>query len=557
MIRPPQLAPSWLLTLVLTFCLLAAGPAGAEYLGNVTIDKATPSFLPNGVNVNITVDYKIDVPEGRRIYVRPYTNGSLSPNYGASGSIVYPQGTGTAEASFTITSGTVMVDELRVYMRDPDQTETPLAMFVPVILRFGPHGVYNIQADRAQYSRLRHGMDLNITFDYGTSDPGCLIFARPMNGNNLAPGYAASGSPNLPPSGSGSQYFGFDGDADMTHIRFQIFALDNQTLLDEFFVPWDCHWREWGVYDIAFNHGNVTSLHNSQNLVSSFTMDHVDPNGLRVWTWSIQDGNYCPGSVYQGSVLEASGPHPVTRYTRVSDGTEQVDAVRFLVGTTDQIYMEFDVPVLIDYGPHALQNFDFSPASPAIMSFGEQLQMTFDYVTDESAGVRIFGRAAYQYEPLMGMTSAGSPLYPAPSGSGDFWMTYNADREADMIRFRMVSSDQSLLFLEWFQPGYFLWGASGTITDAVDTPQVASLGHCYPNPFNPTTTIPVSLARGSYVKLAVYDVRGRLVHTLQDGKLPAGDHLFTLRGDGLASGAYVVRMDTPAGVHTQRVSLVK
>jgi hypothetical protein len=541
----------------LLLALLLAGPATAEYLGNVTFDKAQPSFLPNEVRVNVTIDYKIDVAEGRRVYVIPYTDGSPSPGYGVSGSVVYPEGTGTADAFFTIIDGTVHVDELRVYTRDPDFTETPLEMFIPVNYQFGPHGVYNIQPNHSQYSRLRHGMQLSIDFDYEVDAPGCKIYARPWNGSGLAPGYSASGSADLPPSGSYSQYFLFNDDAGITHIRFSIYALDNQTLLDEFFVPWICHWSEWGIYDISFNHEQLTSLHNSQNLVSEFTMDHIDPAGLRVWIWSIQDGGYCPGSVYQGSILETDSPHAVERYTRVSSGTQTVDAIRFIVGTSDEIYMTFDVPLLLEYGPHAMQNFEFSPASPAIMSYDERLDMTWDYITDEGTGVRQFARAAYQEEALFGMTSAGSPLYPAPSGVGDFWMTYNQPTVANSIRFQMVSDDQSVLFLEWFEPGQFIWAPSGTVTGVADVPLAASLGHCYPNPFNPTTTIPVNLTRDAAVRLSVYDVRGRLVRTLQDGVLPAGDHAFTFRGDGLGSGAYIARLETPTGMQTQRLTLIK
>lgn len=548
----------WRCPLMILLVLFLASNARAEYLGNVTFDQSVHSFLPHNVPVNVSIDYKIDDPDGRRIYVIPYTNGNATPNYGVSGSPVYPQGTGTASAFFTITSGSpVVVDELRVYSRDPDFTETPLEMFVPVVYRFGPNGVYNVRPDHSQYSHLPHGMNLNINFDYGVDAPGCLIYARPYTDGSLTPGYGASGSADLPPSGSYNQYFSFGADADVTDIRFGIYALDNTTLLDEFFVPWDCHWREWGVYDISLNHGKVTSLHNSQNLVGSFTFDHQETSDLWVWMWSIQDGAYCPGSVYQGSIPEPAGPHPITRYTRVNDGTETVDAVRIIVGTPTEIYMQFDIPTLIDYGPHAVQNFAFTPASPAILSYGEHLEMDYDYLTDESAGVRIFSRAAYNHDGLMGMTSSGSPLYPAPFGSGDFWMTYFSPRIANNILFQMVSGDQSVMYLEWYHPVSFIWGSSGTVADVVDTPAVARLGLCYPNPFNPTATIPVSLGRSTHVRLAVYDVRGRLVRKLQDGNLPAGDHEFTFRGDGLSSGAYICRLETPAGVHTQRLTLIK
>lgn len=545
--------------LILLLALFMASTAQAEYLGNVTFDQPIHSFLPHSIQVNVSIDYKIDHPDGRRIYVLPFTNGSPTPSYAVQGSIVYPQGTGTATSYFTVSAGSpVVVDEVRVYSRDPDFTETPLEIFVPVFYRFGPHGVYNIEMDRSQYSRLPHGMDLNMTFEYGVDAPGCKIYARPFTDGSLTPGYSASGSADLPPSGAYDQNFSFDGDADITDIRFQIFALDNTTLLDEFFVPYDCHWAEWGVYDISFNHDSVTSLHNNQDLVGSFTFDHQETQDFYVWVWSIQDGYYCPDSVYQGSVAEPPGPHPVTRYTRVDSGTQTVDAARIIVGTPTEVYMEFDIPMLIDYGPHALQNFDFTPASPAIMSQGEHLDMTYDYLTDEGAGVRIYGRAAYFHEGLFGMSSAGSPLYAAPSGMGDFWMTYNSNQTADSIRFQMVSDDQSEMYLEWFQPGYFLWGASGSVSEVTDTPAaIATLGLCFPNPFNPTATIPVNLGRGTHVRLTVYDVRGRLVRTLQDGSMSAGNHVFTFRGDGLSSGAYICRLETPAGVQTQRLTLIK
>jgi hypothetical protein len=560
MTRPIRHATRLCIPLILLLVLLPCGSATAEYLGNVTFDKAIPSFLPHGEHVNVSIDYKIDAAEGRRIYVIPYTDGSPSPGYGVSGSTVHGPGTGTATAYFTILNGEQVIDHVRVRLVNPDQTEVRLELFVPVYFEYGPHGVYNIQPDRSQYSRLPHGMDLNIDFDYAVDAPGCKIYARPFNSGSLEGGYGASGSADLPPSGSYSQYFYFDNDADVTHIRFRIFALDNTTLLDEFFVPWDIHWREHGLYDIEFNHPDLASLHNSQNLVGSFTFDHAGSGDLYVWMWSIVDGDYAPGSVYQGSQPEPNNPHDITRYTRVNSGEQDLDAVRFLIGTPEEIYQSFEVPVHYHYGPHALQNFVFTPASPAIMSNGEHLEMTFDYFTDHTDDVLIFGRAAYQEEGLMGMTSAGSPHYPGPSGDGDFWMTYTSGEYlADSIRFQMVNLAQDVLFLEWFAPGRWVWGTSNVITPAPETtPLLAtSLGQCYPNPFNPTTTIPVTLAREAQVKLAVYDVRGRLVRTLQDGTLPAGEHSFQFQGDGLGSGAYLCRLETPQGVMTRRMTLIK
>jgi hypothetical protein len=556
MSRDHRLAP-WPACISVLLLLLAAASANAEYLGNISFSQPSPSRLPNGLHIDVSIDYKIDDPAGRRIYVIPYTDGAPSPGYGVSGSVVHPAGAGTATAFLTITGGEVIVDEVRVYSRDPDFTETPLEIFVPVHFEYGPHGVYNIDVNHSRYSRLRHGMDLEMTFDYATSEAGCRIFARPFSSGQLTPGYSASGSADLPPSGTASQHFSFDADADITHIRFQMVALDNTTVLREFFVPWPAAWRQWGVYDLSFNHDTLSSLHHDQNLVTSMTVDHEDPDGLRVWTWGVAGGSYAPNVAYQGSILEPAGAHDITRYFHVTGGTTVVEAVRVTVGQSDQVYDTFDIPLRVQYGPHALPAFDFTPGSPAILSYGEPLEMTFDYVTDQADGVRIYGRAAFQEEPLMGMTSAGSPLYPAPSGSGDFWMYYGADRTADSIRFQMVTGDQSELLLEWFEPGWFIWSGSGVVTGA-DTPPVAVvMGRCYPNPFNPAATIPVAVGHDTRVRIALYDVRGRLARVVHDGLLPAGDHALVIDGTGLGSGAYVCRLETPTGVQTQRLTLVK
>ena len=52
---PPSGEPLGLLLLLAV--LLSAGAAQAEYLGNVTFDRPSPSFLPHGVQVTVTIDF--------------------------------------------------------------------------------------------------------------------------------------------------------------------------------------------------------------------------------------------------------------------------------------------------------------------------------------------------------------------------------------------------------------------------------------------------------------------------------------------------------------------
>ncbi len=543
------------------FCLGLSQPALADYLGGITFDKESPSYLPHGEQVNISIDYKVDIPEGAIIFARPYTLGSLTPGYGASPGDVVAAGTGTASQYFIITNGERVVTHIRVYLKSLDQSITYLEFFVPVHYVFAPHGLFNIQMDYGQYNRLPHGRNLNIDFDYAADTAENIrIGARPFTDGTLTPGYFASGSISLPPSGSYSQNFYFNGDTDVTDIRFQLFSNDFSTLLYEFFIPYDIHWREVGLYNISFDWPDGEFLHNSQNLTATFTVEHSSTEDRHAWAWCTTDGSYSPGGVYQGSPVVPSGPQTVTRYCRINTGEQDMDGVQFIFGIPTEMMMDFIVPVNHHYAPHAIQNHIFSPASPAILSNGEHLEMNFEYLTDHGEGVRIFCRPAYDEDLLYGINSAGSPAYSPPSGSGDFWLSFlEGDHLASSMRFHMTNLDQSVQLYEQFAPGWWAWGSSSYITPVPELvpSALAVLGQVYPNPFNPATTIPVVLSKDTHVQLNVYDMRGLLVKSLQDGELTAGQHLFTFKDESLASGVYFCRMKTSEGIQTRPMTMVK
>jgi hypothetical protein len=68
------------------------------------------------------------------------------------------------------------------------------------------------------------------------------------------------------------------------------------------------------------------------------------------------------------------------------------------------------------------------------------------------------------------------------------------------------------------------------------------LAQNYPNPFNPATTIRFSVPTSAQTSLNVYDMGGRLVNTLVNGQLEAGNHQVTWDASGLPSGLYVYRL---------------
>ena len=88
-------------------------------------------------------------------------------------------------------------------------------------------------------------------------------------------------------------------------------------------------------------------------------------------------------------------------------------------------------------------------------------------------------------------------------------------------------------------------------------PTVYSLSQNYPNPFNPTTTIEFALPQSSEVNLVVYDISGRVVAELANGKFEAGYHKLNFDGSNLASGVYFVKLKAGDFVSVNKAMLVK
>ena len=79
----------------------------------------------------------------------------------------------------------------------------------------------------------------------------------------------------------------------------------------------------------------------------------------------------------------------------------------------------------------------------------------------------------------------------------------------------------------------------------------------YPNPFNPITTISLTLDQTAPVRLDVMDICGRSVCELFRGNLAAGQHEFSFSGESLPSGVYVYRADVAGQFLTGKALLVK
>ena len=93
-------------------------------------------------------------------------------------------------------------------------------------------------------------------------------------------------------------------------------------------------------------------------------------------------------------------------------------------------------------------------------------------------------------------------------------------------------------------------------------PTVLRLYPCQPNPFNPRTTIKYDLPEAGPVRLAVFDLAGRLVRTLVDESMPQGSHEAAwdgrdATGKEVGSGTYLARLEFGGKVEVVRMGLVR
>lgn len=100
----------------------------------------------------------------------------------------------------------------------------------------------------------------------------------------------------------------------------------------------------------------------------------------------------------------------------------------------------------------------------------------------------------------------------------------------------------------WYGSGFATPVEEEDLPDPAATPLVSRLHEAAPNPFNPRTRIAFDLAGAGPVRLAVYDLRGALIRTLEQRSLPAGRYVRTWDGTDdegatVASGTYIVTID--------------
>jgi len=102
------------------------------------------------------------------------------------------------------------------------------------------------------------------------------------------------------------------------------------------------------------------------------------------------------------------------------------------------------------------------------------------------------------------------------------------------------------------------WYESRPVSDG----PLASLAQNHPNPFNPRTRIDFRTESVGRAELRIYDVAGRLVRTLVETTMPAGDHSVEWdgtndRGSSVGSGVFFYELRAGTFHEQRRMVLLR
>ncbi len=127
----------------------------------------------------------------------------------------------------------------------------------------------------------------------------------------------------------------------------------------------------------------------------------------------------------------------------------------------------------------------------------------------------------------------------------------------DQLRFRFAS-DGGVEGEGWFIDNIQINGIPLDVNEEQSTtPTEFTLISAYPNPFNGTTTIKYDVPAAGSIRMAIYDVNGRLVKTLHTGKVQAGQHKIVWDGSSNSSGIYLAVLEADGKVFTSKLLLIK
>lgn len=282
---------------------------GSNAVNDIQLSYSSPSWILNGQNLVINFSSWTSEPAGVRVSARPFTGGSLTPGYAASGVSALPMGDGTGQQWFRFSSSTHDVDAIRFQVWNATMSTLLLEFFVPVDLHWGDASISNLTFDPPFPECLAWNQSVTVGFDYATSDPaGCYAWAYGTSPDpDMRWDQTYSGSPLLPVSGHVTRSFRLiAGEYDVTGVRLLMDNHDLSARLLDVTVPVDYHYAPNAIRNVVFTPASPAVLDNGEFVDITYDYVVAQAGGAR-----LQPLPYAWEAVASGYGVNPSGLYPV------------------------------------------------------------------------------------------------------------------------------------------------------------------------------------------------------------------------------------------------------
>ena len=237
-----------------------------------------------------------------------------------------------------------------------------------------------------------------------------------------------------------------------------------------------------------------------------------------------------------------------------------------------------DISPFTLYDDEDLQEEGSAPSAPSLTSPSDSLaiSLTFEnlytdsvvFVWESSAdpdGDAVmyrakFGHIVYSGETLLDTVQHDSTM--AETSIVVFYEDFFEDLndlggDNSVLKWNVAAIAGSDTVLSDNGPRFVLVDGTSLSVDEEFIPTEFALHQNYPNPFNPVTTIQFDIPEAGEVRLDVYNILGKKVATLVQGRHEIGGYTVGWDAAGIASGIYYYRISSAKFTSTKKMILMK
>jgi len=239
-------------------------------------------------------------------------------------------------------------------------------------------------------------------------------------------------------------------------------------------------------------------------------------------------------------------PQAVLNFWKAWDDTAHADSIytpKFMNDRTTNMFNDKT------HWPYLTQNGNIS-VDPG---FGPSIDQVL--YNNSGNGVGLF---QYFVDIRTNSASTGTYGYKPQSVTGNNWIPQwplpeLADMQYSNVSLKTGGTDGKPIG----DPGWFTGAYTGVQMNRNQLPVEFALSNNYPNPFNPSTTVKVSLKTSGLMSLKIYNVLGQLVRVVDEGYKSAGTYLYNINMDNYSSGVYFYTLSQGTNSITKKMILMK